>query len=45
MFARQGHLPLKDLVSACLQDVAAFRAGAPRTDDLTLLAIRRSAGA
>ena len=45
VLARQGHLPLNDLVSACLQDVAAFRAGAPRTDDLTLLAIRRSAGA
>ena len=29
------------LVTACLDDVAAFRAGAPRGDDLTLMAIRR----
>lgn len=32
-----------DLVSACLNDLLAFRSAAPRTDDLTVLAIRRAA--
>lgn len=30
------------LISACLEDLTAFRSGAPKTDDLTLMAIRRS---
>jgi serine phosphatase RsbU (regulator of sigma subunit) len=30
------------LVDACLDDATAFRSGAPRADDLTLMAIRRS---
>jgi len=33
------------LVSACAGDVQAFRGGASRSDDLTLLAIRRSPAA
>ncbi|HYV06863.1 MAG TPA: SpoIIE family protein phosphatase [Blastocatellia bacterium] len=32
----------QQLVAACLQDVRDFRSGAPRTDDLTVMAIRRS---
>ena len=35
--------PLPDLLSACLADVNAHLAGAPKTDDLTLMAIRRAA--
>ncbi len=31
------------LIRACLEDLAHFRAGAPLTDDLTMLAIRRGA--
>jgi sigma-B regulation protein RsbU (phosphoserine phosphatase) len=31
-----------DLVQGCLDEVASFRAGTPRRDDLTLLALRRS---
>lgn len=34
--------PPEDLVRACLEDLTAFRAGSPRTDDLTLLAVLRS---
>jgi sigma-B regulation protein RsbU (phosphoserine phosphatase) len=30
------------LIEACLRDLAAFRSGAPRRDDLTLMALRRS---
>jgi sigma-B regulation protein RsbU (phosphoserine phosphatase) len=45
LLAARRDLPPKDLVAACLADVASFRSGAPRADDLTLLAIRRSAGA
>ncbi|MEK6300683.1 MAG: SpoIIE family protein phosphatase [Acidobacteriota bacterium] len=32
----------QQLVAACLADVRDFRAGAPRNDDLTVMAIRRS---
>jgi sigma-B regulation protein RsbU (phosphoserine phosphatase) len=32
----------QQLVEACLEDVRSFRSGAPRTDDLTVMAIRRS---
>lgn len=35
------HLTAEQLVRACLDDLAAFRAGAPRTDDLTVMAVRR----
>ena len=32
----------KQLVEACLEDVRSFRSGAPRSDDMTVMAIRRS---
>jgi len=35
-------LPVPDLIGACLEDLRAFRSGAPRTDDLTLMVIRRT---
>lgn len=34
-------LPPKELVGACLKDLADFRDGAPKTDDLTILALQR----
>jgi serine phosphatase RsbU (regulator of sigma subunit) len=34
--------PVPELIRACLGDLAEFRAGAPKTDDLTLMAIRRT---
>lgn len=34
-------LPSQALVRACLEDLANFVSGAPKTDDLTLMAIRR----
>lgn len=34
-------LPPRALVEACLQDWATFRSGAPMTDDLSVMAIRR----
>jgi sigma-B regulation protein RsbU (phosphoserine phosphatase) len=34
--------PVFDMVQGCLDDLAAFRAGVPRHDDITLLALRRS---
>ena len=33
----------QQIVAACLEDVRSFRSGAPRNDDLTVRAIRRSA--
>ncbi|HSO76853.1 MAG TPA: SpoIIE family protein phosphatase [Blastocatellia bacterium] len=36
------HLAPQKLVEACLEDVRSFRSGAPRNDDLTVMAIRRS---
>lgn len=36
-------LPLPALIQACLEDLAAFRAGAPLTDDLSAMGIRRAA--
>lgn len=35
-------LAVKELVGACLKDLSAFRAKAPKTDDLALMAVRRS---
>lgn len=35
--------PPRELIASFLQDLAAFRGGAPAGDDLTLLAVRRSA--
>jgi sigma-B regulation protein RsbU (phosphoserine phosphatase) len=31
----------KEVISACLKDLNAFRSGTPRTDDLTIMVIRR----
>jgi len=39
---RSGGKPPRELVSACLDDLAAHLAGAPRSDDLTVMAIRRA---
>ncbi|MDE3135529.1 MAG: SpoIIE family protein phosphatase [Acidobacteriota bacterium] len=36
------HTDAEALVAACLADVAAFRASAPRTDDLTVMALQRT---
>lgn len=36
-------LPLPELLAACRRDAAAFLGGHPRSDDLTLLAVRRTA--
>jgi phosphoserine phosphatase RsbU/P len=40
---RNHELAPDEMLSTCLAEVAAFAQGAPRTDDLTLLAIRREA--
>jgi sigma-B regulation protein RsbU (phosphoserine phosphatase) len=39
---RLASLAPADLVAACFEDLEAFRGGTPRTDDLTLMAIRRA---
>jgi sigma-B regulation protein RsbU (phosphoserine phosphatase) len=39
------HLPPAALISACLEDVRGFRAGAPARDDLTIMLIRKTAPA
>jgi sigma-B regulation protein RsbU (phosphoserine phosphatase) len=40
----QGHsLPPRALIQACIEDVAAFRSGAPLADDLTVMAVHRVA--
>jgi sigma-B regulation protein RsbU (phosphoserine phosphatase) len=36
------HADAEALIAACLADVAAFRASAPRTDDLTVMALHRT---
>lgn len=38
---RSATLAIAELVAACRQDLAVFLDGAPRSDDLTLLAVRR----
>ncbi len=43
VLARHDALSLPALIQACLEDLAAFRAGAPLTDDLSIMAIRRAA--
>ena len=35
-------LPPKALAAACLKDLQAFAAGAPRNDDLTIMVLRRA---
>jgi len=42
-FRRASHLSLPDLLAACRADLEAFLAGAPRGDDLSLVAVRRRA--
>ena len=42
---RSSQLPLGSLVADCIREVRSFRNAAPVRDDLTLLAIRRVAGA
>jgi sigma-B regulation protein RsbU (phosphoserine phosphatase) len=37
---RHAHAP-PAMIRACLEDMAAFRSGAPKTDDLTIMMIRR----
>ncbi len=44
-FRRAARLPLPELLAACRADVESFLAGAPRTDDLSLVAVRRSVAA
>jgi sigma-B regulation protein RsbU (phosphoserine phosphatase) len=39
---RAARRPLDELLAACRADLEAFLAGAPRSDDFTLLALRRS---
>jgi serine phosphatase RsbU (regulator of sigma subunit) len=41
LLGRSRDLPARALVDAAVRDIAAFRGGAPRTDDLTLMAVRR----
>jgi sigma-B regulation protein RsbU (phosphoserine phosphatase) len=41
LLAARNALPPAALVEACIADLDAFRAGTPRTDDLTLMAVRR----
>ncbi len=38
---RSRDLAARAIVDTCLRDLAGFRAGAPRSDDLTLMALRR----
>jgi sigma-B regulation protein RsbU (phosphoserine phosphatase) len=45
LLAERHALRPKGIVSACLKDVASFSSNAPRSDDLTLMAIRRVGGA
>ncbi len=41
--AAAGDRPLPDLLAVCRADLARFLDGAPRSDDLTLMAVRRTA--
>lgn len=41
-FRRHAHLPLPDLLAACRDDMETFLDGSPRTDDLSLVALRRT---
>jgi sigma-B regulation protein RsbU (phosphoserine phosphatase) len=41
--ARGAGLTARDLTAACVRDLAAFRGGAPASDDLTIMVIRRAA--
>jgi phosphoserine phosphatase RsbU/P len=39
--ARQPGLTARDLTTACVRDLVAFRGGAPASDDLTIMVVRR----
>jgi sigma-B regulation protein RsbU (phosphoserine phosphatase) len=41
LLERRGSLAPRDLVAATLEDLKRFRSGAPRSDDLTMMVIRR----
>lgn len=41
--ARQTGLTARDLTTACVRDLAVFRGGAPASDDLTIMIVRRAA--
>jgi sigma-B regulation protein RsbU (phosphoserine phosphatase) len=42
LLRRHASLPPRELAAACLEDMNRFRAGAPRSDDLTILVLRRT---
>ncbi len=42
LLERQGGLPAKELLAAILEDVQGFRSGKPKSDDLTVMTIRRT---
>ena len=43
LIAQKGStLPLDELINLCMTDIAAFRGAAPRTDDQTVMVIRRT---
>jgi sigma-B regulation protein RsbU (phosphoserine phosphatase) len=41
LLEQQAPLPPQQLLNATLEDLKKFRGGAPRTDDLTIMIIRR----
>lgn len=45
LMGKHRHLPPPELVSVCLSDLSAFTGKTPRTDDLTILALQRTATA
>jgi sigma-B regulation protein RsbU (phosphoserine phosphatase) len=42
LLATSGALPAKTLIEACLRDLASFRDGGEKADDLTIMVIRRT---
>jgi serine phosphatase RsbU (regulator of sigma subunit) len=45
LMKKHGRLCPTEFVSVCLNDLAAFTGTTPRSDDLTLLALQRTAAA
>jgi sigma-B regulation protein RsbU (phosphoserine phosphatase) len=43
LVTRESRRAPKALIQACIDDVARFRAGAPKGDDLTIMVLRKSA--
>jgi sigma-B regulation protein RsbU (phosphoserine phosphatase) len=43
LVARESIRPVNDLIDSCVKDWQVFRAGAPKTDDLTIMVLRKSA--